>query len=226
MRRYLLRLGVTGCCFLVGLTFVWTVENISTVKLRRQETARRCKSRDFGVGRRPDDVRLEAEVYTAVLHESFLRQEPGLVVIKRNGSEHARRDSTECLTLGRPPVNARLAYGFESEVDEQTLDDYLDQNGSTEPLTFTDLGTPFVLVSDGDLPRGPGGDFWERFDKSYPHAAGLFTFSRVGFNLARDQAFLYLEYGCGWLCGGGDYIFLNKETGRWQIKHTRNIWVS
>lgn len=43
----------------------------------------------------------------------------------------------------------------------------------------------------------------------------VFSFSRVGFNAARNRAVLYVDFWCGSLCGQGEFFFLQKRDGHW-----------
>jgi len=86
-----------------------------------------------------------------------------------------------------------------------------------------------VLISDKELDnffRIFAHDSWERFYKRYPDSIGWVSVSRVGFNLNHDQAFLYVDLGCGDLCGSGYYAFVAKIGGAWSVKHTYPLWVS
>ncbi len=70
------------------------------------------------------------------------------------------------------------------------------------------------------------GDGWQEFYKNHPKAAGFWTFSRPGYNPARDEALLYVTHNCGWLCGTGHLYLLAKEDGRWKVKNRLFLWIS
>jgi hypothetical protein len=93
------------------------------------------------------------------------------------------------------------------DLRSETLDDWWDKNRERTPLAYKlDLAHGNVLVSDADKARVP----------AYP---GYAEVSRVGFDSARAQAFVY----CGhhWKLSGfqgrGYYVALGKRDGRWQI---------
>jgi hypothetical protein len=65
------------------------------------------------------------------------------------------------------------------------------------------------------------GDWHQRF----PHSAGYFTFSAVGFSLDRQRAFLAVDYVCG-LCGGGYLVLLRNAGGRWIVEAETMTWIS
>jgi hypothetical protein len=63
-----------------------------------------------------------------------------------------------------------------------------------------------------------GHSSWEAFDKKYPHSKGLIAFSRVGFNISKDQALVYVSQSCGSRCGTGKYYVLSKDGSGWRIR--------
>lgn len=62
---------------------------------------------------------------------------------------------------------------------------------------------------------------WKSFYEKYPNAHGFVTFSRVGFNKNKTQAFLQVSTSSG--CRGSDTCFyiLEKNNGEWSVKDTR-----
>ncbi len=71
-----------------------------------------------------------------------------------------------------------------------------------------------------------GGDGWQRFYRSYPHSRGFIEFSRVGFNLKREQAVVYIEQFIGDMNAGGKFVFLLKRAGKWIPQYVLGTWVS
>jgi hypothetical protein len=71
-----------------------------------------------------------------------------------------------------------------------------------------------------------GGGWWDAYYKQFPHAQGILTFSRVGFNSDATQALLYYSNRCGGLCGAGEYVVMVKRDGRWSIGTEIEMWVS
>lgn len=53
------------------------------------------------------------------------------------------------------------------------------------------------------------------FEKLFPGAGGIISFSRVGFNSELDEAVVSTSFVCGGLCGSGWRRFLKKRRGRW-----------
>lgn len=69
-------------------------------------------------------------------------------------------------------------------------------------------------------------DGWEKFYKEFPKSAGFWTFSRPGYNLAGNEALLYVSHSCGYLCGTGHLYLLSKEGGQWSVKNRLMLWIS
>lgn len=67
---------------------------------------------------------------------------------------------------------------------------------------------------------------WVKFHKKYPKAKGIVSFSRIGFNQENTQALVSVSFGCGFLCGEGNFILLQKENGKWTIQNKIGLWVS
>jgi hypothetical protein len=61
--------------------------------------------------------------------------------------------------------------------------------------------------------------------RMYSESGGSFTFSRVGFNLRRSRAVVYVQYLCA-LCGEGFYALLEKHNGKWNVIGHVSTWVS
>jgi len=66
----------------------------------------------------------------------------------------------------------------------------------------------------GRQPSGP--NYW----------SGSIQVSRVGFNVIKTEALIYVESYCGALCGSGDLFLLRKNGDRWEIVATQDLWVS
>ncbi|MEN9728227.1 MAG: hypothetical protein RL434_2593 [Pseudomonadota bacterium] len=90
---------------------------------------------------------------------------------------------------------------------------------------------PHVLLSDtaretlfrGDEPQ----QGWRLFFRKYPQSAGLVRLSRAGFNAARSEALVYLEFQCGAECGSGRLVQLTRTpTGPWQINSGELLWIA
>jgi hypothetical protein len=89
----------------------------------------------------------------------------------------------------------------------------------------TDLRLPSgalaIFVDPSDL-----GTTTREFEARFPNNLGLFVVSRVGLNLNKTEALLYIEHFCGGLCGGGEYVLLRKVNGVWHVVDHHDTWVS
>lgn len=95
------------------------------------------------------------------------------------------------------------------------------------------LGLPATLrvLSPGELgaifQRGPN-EGWAEFRQRFPGPRAFYGFTPVAFNRDSTQAYLYYEYHCGGLCGGGDGVWLlrDRETRVWRLHRRVNYWIS
>ena len=118
----------------------------------------------------------------------------------------------------------------DSAVRTETVEDFLLKSCSTGHLsrTFhTDLPRSFV-ASENVLFEG-----WPikkngppAFEKLFPGAGGIISFSRVGFDSGLDEAIVSASYVCGGLCGEGWSYILKKRQGKWEVASKRMVWVS
>jgi hypothetical protein len=173
----------------------------------------------------PDDSN---EIYNLFVHEKFMfDDEIKLIVLQA--------ETTGCPMYEDESVKEKWGHAETfhetvktsmSEVESQTLDDYLARNKTAEPLTVSIVDVPYVLVKDSDLPDDKFDRFWTKFYRKYPNSSGIVFFSKVGFNYQHNQAFLYAGRTCGGLCGEGEYVLLSKVDGRWRIVKEQALWVS
>ena len=98
-----------------------------------------------------------------------------------------------------------------------------------EPLRFKDslvLKMEYVLIDEKEIEKVFKDSAWEEFYKKYPNSGGLISLSRPGFNSGMNQALIYRQYWCDWLCGAGNYLLLKKSGDRWTVVKEHNVWVS
>ena len=90
------------------------------------------------------------------------------------------------------------------------------------------LGSRYILFSLEDMQGlfGENQNGWDIFYTRYPEAPGIITVSKVGFNLAADQALVYLGIQSHWLAGSGTYFLLVKKDGVWEIDQSVMTWIS
>ena len=170
----------------------------------------------------------EYAVYRAIIRDRFVRDGVQAILIEdqtrnynwnRQGS--AFRDEISEIREGFEPWGIRA----------DTVASYVAQNRIQRRLENRfDLPVRTFLLSEEDFNgissrRGPE-EAWEILYQKYPHSFGVLTFSRVGFNATRDQAFVYGQMVCGRLCGGGDYYFLVRTGRGWKVEMARRLWIS
>jgi len=64
------------------------------------------------------------------------------------------------------------------------------------------------------------------FEANFPNNLGYFVVSRVGLNLNKTEALLYIDHFCGGLCGGGEYVLMRKLNGVWRVVDHHGTWVT
>ena len=67
---------------------------------------------------------------------------------------------------------------------------------------------------------------WEEFYKRYPKSHGILSFSIVGFDSSKNQAFLTISRMSDWTDGVGEYLLLEKKGTRWEIISSVSLWIS
>jgi hypothetical protein len=72
----------------------------------------------------------------------------------------------------------------------------------------------------------PSSEAWWRFHSAFPGSVGLMSVSLPGYTASGDIAVVYTSFQCGALCGNGEYIYLHRVKGRWQILVRLRVWVS
>ena len=111
---------------------------------------------------------------------------------------------------------------------EGVVKDYRARNNEPARLKDSfDLKVKHVLVDKQEIEKiFNGGGWWEEFYKRYPDSGGLIIFSRAGFNAAMNQALVYIQHGCGGLCGTGHYVLLEKSVDGWRVVKRNMVWIS
>jgi ankyrin repeat protein len=67
---------------------------------------------------------------------------------------------------------------------------------------------------------------WDRFYKHYPKAKGYMSVSLPVFDRDHSQALIYVEFGCGGLCGTGNLFLLRKTETGWMVVKEVGLWIS
>jgi hypothetical protein len=93
----------------------------------------------------------------------------------------------------------------------------------------TDVGTDLHLPSGARAAFVNASEIGTKtsdFEARFPNNLGFFVVSRVGLNLNKTEALLYVERFCGGLCGGGEYVLMRKVDGVWHVVDHHGTWVS
>lgn len=114
-------------------------------------------------------------------------------------------------------------------VSQAAIDDFVAKNKEAHLLKDAfDIELNHTMVGKDEIDRmfqgGPGG--WEEFYKRFPSSGGFVGVSRAGFNPEMNQALVYVEHGCGGLCGTGHYVLLEKNDGKWKAAKKFMAWIS
>lgn len=161
----------------------------------------------------------EYSVYSAILSYEFAHTNVQQFVIK-----------AETIGIKKPEEFDRVA----PDVESDTLSDFKAKNEKSALLERRlDLKTPYVFVSNDELdaifnPKiskigiledmGAG---WRRFYERYPGAPGFIHFSRVGFDLKKEQALVYLAFEHDYMGGSTRILVLSKADKSWEVQKSR-----
>ena len=208
--------------FLVGLTASYSIRAVSN-RLIDSRTIDEVPPQALF-----DEATESRDVYSAILQQSFIRHRYRTLVIKTTSENSLLMDTD--LNTGTSPTVEQL-YGRERvvmPVELATVADYAHKNETQAELFLKDLGITSELISQEEAARlfGKDGGGWEAFYQRYPGSLGLVSFSKVGFNSTHDQAFVYVAQTCQSTCGEGEYVLLNKDSGRWIVTVVEGIWES
>jgi hypothetical protein len=111
----------------------------------------------------------------------------------------------------------------------ETMTDFENKKGDlcTLESKFGD-STTYRIVSGEEIEEyfKKTGDGWKGFYQKYPNSAGYWGFSHPGYNVAGNEAVLYVSHSCGWLCGTGHLYFLVKQDDKWVVKNRLMLWIS
>jgi len=121
------------------------------------------------------------------------------------------------------------------EVDKETSADFDSKNKDVYRLAdkFT-LPVPYLLATEAELHKIFDNDQdgklnmegWNNFYEKYPGAPGAISFSRVSFNLKKDQALLYVARQAGFVNGSGRVFVLSRQGDTWKIEKEVILWLS
>jgi len=197
-----------------------------------------------------DITAAEDEIYEAVVHRIFTPV-PGVsqlvfadtlrTQLELGGDiESCKKSTRKNLSLEIAPrvynSLADKAYRFfsggeyDSALREDTIESFLERSCTPGPLsqTFhTDLPRTFISEKKAHFRGWPiQKDESMSFERLYPGASGIVSFSHVGFDSTLDEAIVSTGFVCGGLCGAGYRYVLRKKSGRWEVVERLMVWVS
>jgi len=163
----------------------------------------------------------ENAVYAALLNEKYITfTTKSLLIMERTAANPSL--ATE---LDREDIMGML-----SPVSTSTVDAFKEHNRNPQSIEGRlDLKVKYSFLQDNDLDEFFKGDLnkgWDEFYKKYPDSTGYIRLSRVAFDPGRSEALVYVEHGCGPLCGTGCYILLSKLEKGWTVSKIALLWVS
>lgn len=169
----------------------------------------------------------EYAVYSALIRDSYLEDGVKILVIQNRTLYYANPDYLKITT---PEQRVQDMKRYCQSVDEAALRDFeLKHMQSSEVSPNFDIPVKYFLVNKDDFDESSDEKarlVLDEFYQRYPDARGMIALSRVGFNQARDQAFLRVEFTFCPLCSHGEKVLLKKEWGKWKVAESFGGWAS
>ena len=149
----------------------------------------------------------EYAVYSALLEKLFVKDDVKLLVIQKQTIYSANNYFIRS-TVEEPIPDMKKLF---PSVSENTFLDYRSKNRQSSPLSLKFvLPVKYVVIDEVELKTDKDGAWIDSFYKKYPDARGIIRLSKVGFNEDGTEAFVFAEFICFSLCGGGNNILLEK----------------
>ena len=165
----------------------------------------------------------EYAVYSALLDELFVKDDVKLLVIQKQTIYSANNYFIRS-TVEEPIPDMKKLF---PSVSENTFLDYRSKNQQSSTLSpkFV-LPVKYVVTDEFEFKEDEDAAWSDSFYKKYPDARGIIRLSKVGFNKDGTEAFVFAEFICFSLCGGGNNILLKKNFGVWKVKEQFEGWKS
>jgi hypothetical protein len=167
----------------------------------------------------------EADVYAAAINYIFSNKKfddapINILVIE----DHTRFDNFEGKSIFAPEL--LTVTDLSPELKDETLDNFKSNNTQSYLLERPQgLDLRYELVNTGyaaDIIRRIA---WREFYDKHPGSAGLVSLSKVGFDLAKSQAIVYVGRAYGEDGGSGNIMFLKKSKSGWKVQKRVVNWV-
>ena len=140
------------------------------------------------------------------------------------------RDHTAIYQSGRP-IETELEYVRKNIplLDEVIINDFKAKNIKAYALGhFLNQRANYTIISQKEInaifDHNP---YWNKYYRYNPGSEGIITFSRVGFNQARDRALLHVASQWDRATGSGVYLLLYRQKdSSWEIESELLAWNS
>jgi len=165
----------------------------------------------------------EYAVYSALLEKLFVKDDVKLLVIQKQTISSVNNYFIRT-TVEEPIPDMKKLF---PSVSEDTFLDYRSKNQQSSSLNskFV-LPVKYVVTDEFELKEDKDAARIDSFFEKFPDARGMIRLSKVGFNKDRTEAFVYVEFICSVLCGGGNNVLLEKNSGQWKVKEQFEGWKS
>ena len=131
---------------------------------------------------------------------------------------------------GQPIPWAQTASSLQKEaptLSRSTVDSFREVNRHQATLQRSfHTSFDYELVDSTQLDSVFKNGSWPAYYKRFPGSTGILGFSRVGFGAGGTQALFFVSRKCGELCGGGEYVVMERRDGRWVIEKEIETWIS
>jgi hypothetical protein len=166
----------------------------------------------------------DSAVYTAVLRELYQAAKGRPIILS---------DQT---AIGVPPgmltnlpVQGPQTVSFLNPISPEARQSFEDLNHAASlhlppPCKFAPECT-LVDIADIAL-QVKNAKAWHKFMTKHANTPGIIIVSRIGFNRDHDQAVVYSGMSCGPLCGQGEFTWLTKHNGVWDVESSNVVWIS
>ncbi|GAL87390.1 hypothetical protein JCM21142_41374 [Sporocytophaga myxococcoides] len=162
----------------------------------------------------------EYQIYSVILNENFEGNE--LLVEQKTSSLRLIINSNYYETLKAENLNLDTAIFVDFDAKNSSTY-YLNNKFETptKSVTLISEEEKKYFASSQDPNNG-----WDAFHKKYPKSNGIIQFSRIGFNVDKNQAIVEVSRYYASLGASGHLIYLVRENNSWRIIKTINTWVS
>ncbi len=165
----------------------------------------------------------EYAVYSALLEKLFVKDDVKLLVIQKQTISSVNNYFIRT-TVEEPIPDMKKLF---PSVSDDTFQDYRSKNQQPSSLNskFV-LPVKYVVTDKFELKEDEGAAWIDSFFEKFPDARGMIRLSKVGFNTDKTEAFVFVEFICFSLCGGGNNVLLEKDFGVWKVKEQFEGWKS